>query len=184
MLPKMTVYIASSLDGLIARPDGSLDWLELEAQAGEDYGYQQFFDTVDAMIMGRKTFEVVSGFGQWPYQDKRVIVLSGNPQSVEIPAGLEQKVEVRSAEPLELARALAAEGVEHIYVDGGKTIQAFLQAGLVNTLIISQIPVLIGNGIPLFGHLDKDIRLQHRETRSWPNGLVQSHYFINRQPDF
>ncbi|QIN84319.1 dihydrofolate reductase [Rubrobacter tropicus] len=175
---KATVYIATSLDGFIAREDGGIDWLpgEEDAQEGEDYGYQEFIDTVDAIVMGRNTYELASSFGSWPYGGKPVVVLSS--RRVDIPDAIAETVESMPAEPREVVRRLAERGFGHLYVDGGKTIQGFLGEGLIQRLIITRIPVLIGTGIPLFGPLPHDVRLRHVETRQFENGLVQSEYEV------
>ncbi len=175
---KLSVYIATSLDGFIARENGDLDWLPGAdgGDPGEDYGYKDFFDSVDVLIMGRNTYEKVLSFGSWPYKGRRVIVLSN--QQIAIPNEIENMVEQRSGTPAKLVDELSKEGVNHVYVDGGKTIQRFLNAGLINELTISRIPILIGRGIPLFGELENDIELQHIETNSFSNGIVQSMYRI------
>lgn len=174
---KTSVYIATSLDGFIARPDGAIDWLPgIESEDGEDYGYKAFMDTVDALIMGRNTFEKVLTLGDWTYGSKPVVVLTNRP--IEIPPSIAGSVESMSASPVEIVEQLTKRGVHHLYIDGGKTIQGFLEAKLLNRLIITQIPVLIGSGIPLFGPLPHDYKLQHIQTRSFPNGFVQSEYQI------
>jgi dihydrofolate reductase len=177
---KASVYIATSLDGYIAREGGALDWLpgsggEVQ-EGGSDYGYQAFFDSVDVLVMGRNTFETVLSFGQWPYGQKRVVVLSSSLG--HLPQEMPETVELRSASPAELWSELQASGARHLYVDGGKTIQGFLNAGLIDELIITTIPVLIGRGIPLFGDLAQDVRLQHLGTEAFESGLVQSKYGV------
>lgn len=174
---KASVYIATSLDGFIAREDGDLDWLEENGgETAEDYGYQQFMDTVDVLVMGRNTYEKVLNFGEWPYGAKPVVVLSG--RSLEIPEHLAKSVETMAGSPGEVVGRLAQRGASRLYIDGGKTIQAFLNARLIQRLIITRIPVLIGAGIPLFGPLAGDIKLRHIETRSFRNGFVQSEYEV------
>jgi dihydrofolate reductase len=174
---KVSVYIATSMDGFIARPDGEIDWLgEPPEEGGEDFGYQQFMDTVDVLVMGRNTYEKVRTFGDWPYGTKPVVVLSH--RSVQIPGSIAESVEAMSCSPVELVNLLARRGAEHLYVDGGKTIQKFLEAGLIQRLIIMRIPILIGEGIPLFGPLQQDIELRRIETRTFPGGLEQSEYEI------
>lgn len=133
-------------------------------------------DSIDVLVMGRNTYGVVLGFGEWPYGEKRVIVLSSRP--VHIQEGQAGTVEWGSCYPTELVKELSDSGVGHIYVDGGKTIQGFLSAGLIQEMIITQIPVLIGSGIPLFGPLSNDVRLTHIETRSFDNGMVQTKYRV------
>lgn len=172
-----SVFIATSLDGFIARIDGSIDWL-MEAQgsapAGEDFGYQAFIDTVDALVMGRVTFETALSFGEWPYGQKPVYVLSR--KGVSIPASLQETVQATSESPRELVKRLEAQGRNHLYVDGGQVIQSFLAAGLIQHLTITTIPVLIGSGKPLFGTLPHDLKLEHVATTSYPCGFVQSRY--------
>jgi dihydrofolate reductase len=173
-----TVYIATSLDGFIAREDGAIDWLPgiESADEGEDYGYHAFFDSVDALVMGRNSYEVARTFGDWPYGTKPVVVLTS--RSIEIPESMAATVEAMSGSPAEVVQRLAERGAKHLYVDGGKTIQAFLAEGLIQRLIITRVPVLIGSGIPLFGPVPADIHLRHVETRSYPNGLVMSEYEV------
>src|SRR5437868_405205 len=145
---RASVFIATSLDGFIARADGALDFLP--PGGGEPHGYDEFMATVDALVIGRKTFETVLSFSTWPYGEKPVFVLS---TCTLAPAPLEAVVERMSGEPAEIVSQLAARGIEHVYVDGGITIQGFLRAGLIQRLIITCVPVLIGDGVPLFGAL-------------------------------
>lgn len=176
---KVSVYIATSLDGFIARADGTLDWLPVgsDEATGDDYGYHEFMDSVDYLVMGRNTFEVVLGFGgEWPYGQKRVVVLTSRP--LELPADLTEMVETMSGSPREVTDRLAERGAKHLYIDGGQTIQRFLTEGLIQQLIITRIPVLIGDGIPLFGPLPNDVKLKHIETQSFANGMVQSRYEV------
>lgn len=172
---KASVFIGTSLDGYIARRDGRLDWLP--AGQGDDYGYQAFIETVDVIVMGRHTYETVLGFGEWPY-DRPVRVLTSRP--LVVPEHLTNRVDVMSGEPHEIVERLAANGAQHLYVDGGQTITRFLAAGQITDLVVSRVPVLIGSGIPLFGHIDHDIRVRHLETRTFPSGLVQSRYEVVR----
>jgi len=170
---KASVFIATSLDGFIARANGDLDWLP--QGGGEPHGYDEFMATVDALVIGRKTFETVLTFGAWPYGKKPVFVLSTRDLASTPPGAV---VERMSGTPGEIVSRLASRGVRHIYVDGGITIQRFLQAGLIQRLIITRIPVLLGDGIPLFGALQGDIALQHVSTRQYSSGLVQSEYVV------
>jgi dihydrofolate reductase len=174
---KGTVYIATSLDGFIARENGDLDWLHAAGSSSgdEDYGYAAFMETVDAIVMGRHTYEKVRTFGKWPYT-KPVFVLSS--RQLVIAPELQGFVGVLSGEPSRILSGLAARGMGHVYVDGGKTIQRFLDAGAIQRLIIIRIPILIGRGIPLFGPLSRDVHLQHVNTRHYPNGFVQSEYTV------
>ena len=170
---KASVFVGTSLDGFIARANGDLDFLP--PGGGEPHGYDEFMATVDALVIGRKTFEKVLTFDTWPYGEKPVFVLSTRTLG---PAPVGAVVERMSGAPAEIVSQLAARGIGHVYVDGGITIQRFLQAGLIQRLIITRIPVLIGAGIPLFGPLPRDIRLQHVATRPYQSGLVQSEYII------
>ncbi len=173
---KASVFIATSLDGFIARENGAIDWLPAPGgEAGaEDYGYAAFMESVDTVVMGRKTYETALGFDPWPHASKPVVVLSSGP--VTIPEAIAGAVESMSGTPAAIVRRLSERGAKHLYVDGGRTIQGFLEAGLIQQLIITRIPVLIGRGIPLFGPVAHDIRLRHVETRGFPDGLVQSRY--------
>lgn len=168
------VFIATSMDGFIARQDGALDWLDVPG-ADEDHGYDTFIADMDGLIMGRGTFETVLGFGEWPYE-KPVVVMSRSLETV--PAALDGRVRLVSQSPREVMDTLAEEGWRRAYVDGGALITSFLEAGLITRMTITRLPVLIGSGLPLFGRLPKDIALRHVETRSFPSGLVQSTYDV------
>lgn len=172
-VPKASVFIATSLDGYIAREDGAIDWLGAGDGdgGGEDYGYRSFFDSVDALVMGRNTYDLVRAFPTWPYGSKPVFVLSTRALEDAPPT-----VERLTGGPNDVLQALAARGIRHVYVDGGKTIQGFLNEGLIQRLIITRIPVLIGRGIPLYGDVPGDVRLRHIATRSYETGLVQTEY--------
>jgi dihydrofolate reductase len=170
----VSVFIGASLDGFIARTNGDLDWLPIDG--GEPHGYTEVIASIDAIVIGRKTFEKVLTFEAWPYGDKRVVVLSNRPVDMSAVAG--GVVEQMAGSPAEIVAQLAATGANHLYVDGGITIQKFLRAGLVQRLTITRVPVLIGDGIPLFGSLPHDIRLRHIATRHYPSGLVCSEYQV------
>lgn len=171
-----SVFCGVSLDGFIARPDGALDFLEGDGTAEMgDHGYDAFMAGIDAIVMGRNTFEKVMSFEAWPYA-KKVIVLSSRPLELARANARGADIEVMNAAPKELVAALAACGLHHLYIDGGITVQRFLRAGLIDRLIVTQLPVLIGQGIALFGTLDHDIPLKLVESRSFPGGLVQSEY--------
>ncbi len=169
-----SVFVGTSLDGYLARPDGSLDFLP--AGGGEPHGYDEFMATVDAILIGRKTYETVLGFGAWPYGEKPVFVLS-HRSLASPPRGA--VVERLSGDPEKVLSAIASRGLKHVYVDGGVTIQAFLSAGLIQRLIVTRVPVLIGEGVPLFGAIPADVRLRHIATRSFSSGLVQSEYRVD-----
>jgi dihydrofolate reductase len=171
---KVSVFIGTSVDGFIARLNGDLDFLP--AGGGEPHGYDEFIASVDALVIGRKTFETVLAFPTWPYGDKRVVVLSSRPLDLSGVRG--RVVEQMAGPPAEIVAKLAASGAHHLYVDGGITIQRFLRAGLVQRLTITRVPVLIGEGIPLFGSLPRDLRLDHVATQQYPSGLVKSEYAV------
>ena len=170
----VSVFIGTSLDGFIARPNGDLDFLP--EGGGEPHGYNEFIATIDALVIGRKTFETVLAFPAWPYGDKRVVVLSSRP--VDLSAVRGGIVEQMAGSPADIVAKLAATGAHHLYVDGGITIQNFLRACLIQRLIITRVPVLIGDGIPLFGALPRDVRLLHIATQHYPSGLVKSEYEV------
>jgi dihydrofolate reductase len=170
----VSVFIGTSVDGFIARPNGDLDFLP--PGGGEPHGYTEFMASVDALVIGRKTFETVLAFPEWPYGDKRVVVLSS--RTLDFSAVRRGRVEQMAGPPAEIVSKLAAGGVQHVYVDGGITIQRFLRAGLVQRLIITRVPVLIGDGIPLFGSLPRDIRLRHVATQHYASGLVKTEYLV------
>jgi dihydrofolate reductase len=170
---KTSVFVGTSLDGFIARANGSFDFLP--PGGGEPHGYDEFIATVDALVIGRNTFEVVLKFPSWPYGEKPVFVLSAHALAPVPPGAV---VERMSGTPAEIVSRLSARGVRHIYVDGGVTIQRFLRAGLIQRLIITRVPVLIGHGIPLFGVTERDILLTHISTRQYASGLVQSEYGV------
>lgn len=172
----VSVFVGTSVDGFIARPHGELDFLP--DGGGEPHGYTEFMATVDALVIGRKTFETVMAFEKWPYEDKRVVILSSRPVDLSAAVAAGGVVEQMAGPPAEVVKRLAARGIHHLYVDGGITIQGFLRAGQVQRLIVTRVPVLIGEGIPLFGALPADVRLQHVATRHYPSGLVQSEYRI------
>ena len=170
----ITVFVGVSVDGFLARKDGKLDFLP--EGGGEPHGYDEFIKTVDAVVIGRNTFEVVLGFGGWFYGKKRVVVLSSKPVDLSVVQG--GVVEQMRGEPAEIVAKLEATGAKHLYVDGGITVQRFLRAGLVSRLVVTRVPVLIGEGIPLFGSLPRDVGLEHVATQSYKSGLVKSEYRV------
>lgn len=174
---KASVFIGASVDGFIARADGGLDWLPAEP---EPHGYDEFIDSVDTIVIGSKTFETVMGFDSWPYGKKRVVVLSSKPVDFSgvVDGVADSVVEQMGGSPADVVAQLAATGAQHAYIDGGITIQRFLRDGLIQRMIITRIPVLIGDGIPLFGALPHDVRLRHVMTRHYPSGLVQTEYEV------
>jgi dihydrofolate reductase len=170
---QVSVFVGVSLDGFIARKDLSFDILPEEEY--DNNGFGEFVATVDAHVIGRRTFDWAASLAKWPYR-KPVVVLSRSPAKVSVPAGAD--CTVVTATPKQVVSRLARRGVKHIYVDGGETIQSFLRANLVSRLIINRYPVLIGDGVPLFGALPHDLRLRHVRTQSYPKGLVKSEYRV------
>jgi dihydrofolate reductase len=168
-----SVFIGISVDGFIARKNDDLDFLPENC---EPHGYTEFIASVDAIVIGRKTFEKVLTFGSWPYGEKRVVVLSSRPIDLSVVSG--GVVEQMAGEPADIVAQLAARSIHNLYIDGGVTIQRFLRAGMIQRLIITRVPVLIGEGLPLFGPLAHDVRLRHVATRHYPSGLVQSEYEV------
>jgi dihydrofolate reductase len=168
-----SVFIGISVDGFIARKNDDLDFLPEDP---EPHGYNEFIASVDAIVIGRKTFEKVLTLGPWSYGDKRVVVLSSHP--LDLSKAIGGVVEQMAGPPVEIVAKLAASGAHNLYIDGGITIQGFLRAGAIQRLIITRVPVLIGEGLPLFGSLPHDVRLRHIATRHYPSGLVQSEYEV------
>ncbi len=180
MRPRISSFIATSLDGFIARTDGRLDWLD-DAQflmpEGEDCGYVEYMASIDGLVMGRHTFEHVVTFAEWPYAALPVTVLSHGP--VTIPSLLAGSVRSSQESPAGLVARLGREGFRHLYVDGGHTIQSFLRAGLLNEITLTVVPVLLGAGRPLFGSLPHDVKLTTLRSRAYEFGFVQSTYRID-----
>lgn len=181
--PRCHVFIATSIDGHIAREDGAIDWLE-QANArvppGEDCGYGAFMAGIDALVMGRHTFEQVLGFPDWPYGDTPVAVLSSSVRA--LPAGSPATVSLHDATPDALVAALGARGHRALYIDGGETIRRFLRAGLIDTLTITTIPVLLGAGRPLFGGPGIERGAEVVEVKHYPFGFVQTTYRMTPGP--
>ena len=161
----------------MARPDGRFDFLP---EHPEENGFEAFMATVDALVMGRNTFEVVLPFETWPYGKTRVVVLSTRPVDLSVAIARGAVVEQMSGTPEEIVSALGARGAKHLYIDGGDTIQRFMRAGLIDRLVITRVPVLIGEGIALFGAVPSDVALRHVRTQTYPSGLVQSEYTVVR----
>ena len=170
-------FIGTSVDGFIARPNGELDFLPVDG--GEPHGYPEFFASIDALVIGRKTFETVLGFPTWPYGKKPVIVLSSRQVDFSKVPGV--NVDHMSGSPAEIVAKLTEREYKRVYIDGGITIQEFLRAGQIQRLVITRVPVLIGQGIPLFGTLPHDVKLRHIETKSYATGLVKTEYEVVRQ---
>lgn len=182
MAPKVNVYVATSLDGFLARRDGGIDWLEAARSrmpAGEDCGLSRFASAMEVIVLGRRTFEKVIGFKAWPYGKKRVYVLSSRP--IVFPRYIPSSVAHSKECPSHLLARLECEGVRQVWVDGGITIQRFLAAGLVDDIIVNRFPVLLGEGKPLFGAIPRDVPLSLIASKSYDFGLVQSHYRVHKK---
>ncbi|HEX8426181.1 dihydrofolate reductase family protein [Hymenobacter sp.] len=168
---KVVFYIAASLDGYIASPDGSVDWLP-PPPPGEDYGYADFLSTVDATLLGRTTYEQVLGFSEWPYPRLTNYVFTQNPPQEATHPSVGFVVE----EPVEFVRKLRHEAGETIWLIGGSTLAApLLAAGLVNELMLFVVPRLLGAGIPLWRQGPAQ-PLQLLRTHTWPDGMTLLHY--------
>ncbi len=179
MKTKCAVFIATSLDGFIARKDGQIDWLNQAnavVPAGEDCGFSAFMSTIDVLVMGRKTFEQVLSFGQWPYGSTPVIVMSHSLRS--LPANAPTGVSLSAENPADLVERLSKQGAKRIYVDGGLTIQSFIENNLINEITITVVPIIIGSGKPLFSEIKQDIHLELIASQSYGFGFVQSKYRV------
>jgi dihydrofolate reductase len=171
---KASVFVGTSLDGFIARLNSDFDFLP--EGGGEPHGYEEFMASVDVLVIGRNTYEKVMTFESWPYAGKRVVVLSS--RRLDISSARGEQIEVMSGSPREIVGRLEATGATHAYIDGGITVQGFLRDRLIQRLVITRVPVLIGEGIPLFGSLPHDIRLRHLQTTAYLSGLVKSEYEV------
>ncbi|AVS86390.1 deaminase [Paracidovorax avenae] len=174
-MPTAHVFIATSLDGFIARLDGDIDWLMQRADPVEDHGYDAFIADKDLVVMGRGTYEKVSAFDAWPYT-LPVLVMSRQLAGETTPEALKGKVRFSALAPEETMKELAEQNVRRVYVDGGRLLQSFLRAGLIADMVITTVPVLLGAGRPLFGTFDRDINWKLASSRSFPSGFVQSTY--------
>lgn len=173
MRARCSVFIATSLDGFIARADGRIDWLSIVERPGEDYGYHAFFESIDTLVVGRKTYETALGFEPWPYAGKRCVVMTSAK-----PAAKHGEI-FYAGDPGALVDRLTSEGAKRIYVDGGDVIRQFVAAGLVSDLTLSVLPILLGDGARLFGDTGRDVRLELVASRAFESGLVQLEYRLN-----
>lgn len=173
----VSVFIAASVDGYIAREDNSIDWLENPgANSDQDYGYQDFISRIDAILMGRNTFDVVKDLKDWSYKGLPTFVLTHHPMTLQ--SGKYENAQAIQGEPGEVILELENRGFNHIYIDGGETITEFLSESLVDEMIITRIPILLGKGIPLFGWMEKEIKLELVSTIDFKDGLVQNKYKV------
>ena len=184
---KCSVYIATSADGYIATTDGGVDWLhsagntDADMSVNPDMGFADFINSVDCMIMGRKCMEVISSFDipaeEWPYRDIKIYALSNS--LTEPPANLAGKVEMYSGDIKTLVNKLSEQGLKHAYIDGGATITSFINLKLINEMTITKAPLLLGDGIALFGKLNDNVRLEGAESVTFPNDFIQLKYRVN-----
>ena len=177
---KTVAYLAVSLDGYIADKNGGVDWLnEIPNPDQSDYGFAEFMQSVDAIVMGANTFKIVQSFGVWPYE-KPVFVASNSIKKA--PQDYEDRITMVQGDVREIMAGIRDLGYERLYVDGGKLIQNCLQAGILDEMIITQIPIILGSGISLFVEFENSIHLEHKETKVIGVGLVKSHYLIKKAP--
>lgn len=172
--PKISIYIATSIDGYIARKDGSLDWLDRVGGFDDDYGFRKLVDSIDALIIGRKTYEVATTVPA-PYPGKRVVVLSNSLHSVR------NDMELYRGDLTQLVSNLHADGIKHIWIDGGVTISQFLDLQMVDSMTLSLIPIVLGAGIPLFNSISKEHECRLISSQSYPSGLVQLIYDMSQK---
>jgi dihydrofolate reductase len=173
------VFIATSVDGFIARPDGDIGWLLQRDDPAEDHGYADFIADKDVIVMGRGSYEKIVSFDTWPYA-LPVVVLSKQLMGTPIPESLQGKVRFSDLSPSRTMEELARQDARKVYVDGGQLVQSFLRNGLIEDMVITTVPVLIGRGRSLFGALPQDLDLVLVSNRCFPSGLVQSTYRISR----
>ena len=182
---KCSAYMATSVDGFIAKPDGDIEWLHLPEYLESDFNglqYEDFISTVDTLIMGRNTFEKILTFDSWPYEGTPVVVVTS--RELTIHEHLQGKVSAESGDPEKLVSKLESEGSQHLYIDGGKTIQRFLQAGLINEITITRIPILLGDGISLFNSFGVETSLRLIDATTTDNGFVQVRYEVKPRSQY
>lgn len=177
-MPSGHVMMAMTLDGFVARQDHTLDWLMKQNTKDEDHGFEEFLSHIDVIVMGSGSFKTVLGFEQWPYS-KPVTVMSHRLSQKDVPIELQDQVEITDLEPVPLMETLKTKGISRVYVDGGAVVQSFLRQGLIADLKLAVVPILIGNGIRLFGDLDADVDLTLTGVKSFPSGLVEMLYRID-----
>jgi len=186
---KCSVFIATSVDGFIAKEDGSVDWLQtagnptIDMGDEADMGMNEYMSTIDCMIMGRKCMDTISSMNltpqQWPYGSAKIIVLSTTVK--EAPANMKGKVKMYSGDLQALVFELENDGFKHAYIDGGTTIQQFINLKLINEITITIAPILLGEGKSLFGKTFKDIKLEEAKAIAFSNDFIQVKYKVNYQ---
>lgn len=176
-MPTGHVMMAITLDGYVSRKDHTLDWLMKQNTADEDHGFDEFLDNIDVIVMGSGSYRTVLGFDAWPYE-KPVVVLSRSLSREDIPPELHGKVEIVPLSPQDLVGEMGRRGWQRIYVDGGAIVQSFLKLGLIDDLKLAIVPILLGDGIRLFGDLPSDVDLELTHTKAFPSGLVELRYKV------
>lgn len=176
-MPTGHVMMAITLDGFVARKNHSLDWLMKQKTADEDHGFAEFLEKIDVIVMGSGSFRTVLGFDTWPYE-KPVVVLSNTLTDEDVPSELTGKVEITNLSPEDLMANMERRGWPRVYVDGGAIVQSFLKSGLINDFKLAIVPILLGDGIRLFGDLPSDVDLELTETKAFPSGLVEVRYKV------
>ncbi|WP_167193396.1 dihydrofolate reductase family protein [Brevibacterium pigmentatum] len=175
---RAVVFLGLSVDGRIARPDGDLEWLTSRGAAAGDAGFTPFLESVDSLVMGRRTFEAIAAYEDWPYLDRPIHVIS-----TTLPPDVDSRITVHRS-PESAIDALQRDGRRRVYADGGETIRWFLAAKLVDEITLSYVPVLIGDGPSLFGPLGGDVDLEHVRTEVLDGGMVQTTYRVVDGPTF
>lgn len=176
-MPTGHVMMAITLDGFVARKDHSLDWLMKQDTEGEEHGFATFLANIDVIVMGSGSYRTVLGFDAWPYE-KPVVVMSSTLSQGDVPAELQGKVEMTGLDPQSLMDEMERRGWTRVYVDGGAIVQSFMRLGLVQDLKLAIVPILIGDGIRLFGDLPADVDLKLTETKGFASGLVEMRYCV------
>lgn len=169
---RAVVFLGLSVDGRVARPDGDLEWLTSRGEAAGDAGFTPFVESVDAVMMGRRTYEAIASIQEWPYLGRPIHVIS-----TTLDADADPRIIVHRS-PEAAIDAAERSGCKCVYVDGGATVRWFLAAKLVDELTLSQVPVLIGDGPSLFGSLGGDVDLEHVRTTVLDGGMVQTTYRV------
>lgn len=167
---RLSVFIASSIDGYIAAPDGGLAWLEGAARPDEDYGYDRFLASVDGLAMGRGTYDHIAHLDPLPFGDRPVFVFTHRP------AAARGGVTFWDRSPREAARAWSGLGLTRVYVDGGGLISAFLAEDLIDDMVLMTAPVVLGQGRPLFHPFARTFQLKLDGVQTWPSGFVSRSY--------
>lgn len=180
MTKKNSVFIATSIDGYIADKNGGIDWLHsIPNPEKDDMGYMEFIENIDALVMGRKTFETVCGFEiDWPYT-KPVFVLSNSLK--EIPEKYLGKVFLINGPLVKVLKQIHSKGHGRLYIDGGTTIQQFLKEDLIDEMIITSIPIILGGGAPLFSKIPKELAFELIKSTVFLGQITQNHFRRKRK---